>query len=42
LRLSGTYPLADTDRVLDTLTRILPVEVVFITRYWATVRAARS
>ncbi|MFM0727007.1 FecR domain-containing protein [Paraburkholderia strydomiana] len=42
LRLSGTYPLADTDRVLDTVTRILPVEVVFITRYWATVRAARS
>ncbi|MFM0012757.1 FecR domain-containing protein [Paraburkholderia sediminicola] len=42
LRLSGTYPLADTDRVLDTLARTLPVEVVFFTRYWATVRAARA
>ncbi|HEX7911449.1 MAG TPA: FecR family protein [Paraburkholderia sp.] len=42
LRLSGTFPLADTGRVLDTVTRTLPVEVVFITRYWATVRAARS
>ncbi|MFM0430608.1 FecR domain-containing protein [Paraburkholderia aspalathi] len=42
LRLSGTFPLADSDLVLDTLTRTLPVEVVFITRYWGTVRAARS
>ncbi|SOF01359.1 FecR family protein [Burkholderia sp. OK233] len=42
LRLSGTYPLADTDRVLDTLARTMPVEVVFFTRYWATVRAARA
>ncbi|NPT60537.1 FecR domain-containing protein [Paraburkholderia elongata] len=42
LRLSGTYPLTDTDRVLDTVARTLPVEVVFITRYWGTVRAARS
>ncbi|MGQ7934734.1 FecR domain-containing protein [Paraburkholderia sp. D1E] len=42
LRLSGTYPLADTDRVLDAVVTTLPVEVVFITRYWGTVRAARS
>lgn len=42
LRLSGTFPLTDTDRVLDTVARTLPVEVVFITRYWGTVRAARS
>ncbi|CAE6791935.1 Protein FecR [Paraburkholderia aspalathi] len=42
LRLSGTFPLADPDLVLDTLTRTLPVEVVFITRYWGTVRAASS
>ncbi|MFM0152365.1 FecR domain-containing protein [Paraburkholderia sediminicola] len=42
LRLSGTYPLADTERVLDTVVKTLPVEVVFITRYWGTVRAARS
>ncbi|WP_409076730.1 FecR domain-containing protein [Paraburkholderia sp. BL23I1N1] len=42
LRLSGTFPLADTDRVLDTVTRTLPVEVVFITRYWGTVRSSRA
>lgn len=42
LRLSGTFPLADIDRVLDTVARTLPVEIVFITRYWATVRAARG
>ncbi|MFL9868676.1 FecR domain-containing protein [Paraburkholderia fungorum] len=42
LRISGTFPLSDTDRVLDTVARTLPVEVVFITRYWGTVRAARS
>ncbi|OAJ63773.1 hypothetical protein A6V36_17310 [Paraburkholderia ginsengiterrae] len=40
LRLSGTFPLVDTGRVLDTVARTLPVEVVFITRYWVTVRAA--
>ncbi|MDE1005555.1 MAG: FecR domain-containing protein [Paraburkholderia fungorum] len=42
LRISGTFPLADTERVLDTLAATLPVEVVFITRYWGTVRAARA
>ncbi|MFM0206972.1 FecR domain-containing protein [Paraburkholderia sediminicola] len=42
LRLSGTFPLSDTDRVLDTVARTLPIEVVFITRYWGTVRAARA
>jgi transmembrane sensor len=42
LRLSGTFPLVDTNRVLDTVARTLPVEVVFITRYWVTVRAARA
>lgn len=42
LRLSGTFPLADIDRVLQTVANTLPVEVVFVTRYWGTVRAARS
>ncbi|MGF6772299.1 transmembrane sensor [Paraburkholderia sp. GAS199] len=42
LRISGTFPLADTDRVLQAVTNTLPVEVVFVTRYWGTVRAARS
>ncbi|WP_233272870.1 FecR domain-containing protein [Paraburkholderia acidisoli] len=40
LRLSGTYRLADTDLVLDTLTRALPLRVEFVTRYWVTVRPA--
>lgn len=42
LRVSGTYPLADTDRVLDMLRTTLPVEIRFMTRYWATVRPART
>lgn len=42
LRVSGTYPLADTDRVLDMLRTTMPVEIRFMTRYWATVLPARS
>lgn len=41
LRVSGTYPLADTDRILDTLRTTLPVEIHFLTRYWVTLRPAR-
>lgn len=41
-RLSGTYPLSDTDRVLNTLATTLPVELEYITRYWVTVKRARS
>lgn len=37
LRVSGVYPLADPDRVLDMLTRTHPVEVRGMTRYWTTV-----
>ena len=40
LRISGSYPLADTDRILDTLPTTLPVEIHFLTRYWVTVRPA--
>lgn len=42
LRVSGTYPLADTDRVLDALGAALPVEIRFFTRYWVTVRPAAA
>lgn len=42
LRVSGTYPLADTDRILDTLRTTLPVEVHFLTRYWVTLKPERS
>jgi transmembrane sensor len=41
-RLSGTYPLSNTDRVLNTLASTLSVEVEYITRYWVTVKPARS
>ncbi len=40
LRVSGSYPLADTDRILDTLRTTLPVEIHFLTRYWVTVQPA--
>ncbi|AJY40185.1 FecR family protein [Burkholderia humptydooensis] len=42
LRVSGTYPLDDTDRILDTLRETLPVDVEYLTRYWVTVVAARE
>lgn len=37
MRLSGVFLLADTDRILATLPRVLPVRVQWRTRYWATV-----
>lgn len=40
-RVSGTYPLADTDRILDTLRTALPVEIHSLTRYWVTVKPNR-
>lgn len=39
LRVSGAYPLADTDRVLAALARALPVQVQSRTRWWVTVAA---
>ncbi|GAA4326219.1 FecR family protein [Pigmentiphaga soli] len=36
LPVTGTYPLADTDRVLDMLRATLPVELRMRTRYWVT------
>ena len=40
LRLSGVFPLDDTDRILETLPSVLPVRVHQRTRYWITVEAA--
>ncbi|PLP96896.1 FecR domain-containing protein [Cupriavidus pauculus] len=40
LRVSGTFPVADTDRILDALRSMLPVRVHFMTRYWTTVLPA--
>lgn len=42
LRISGSYPLADTDRILNTLPATLPVKIHFLTRYWVTVRPAHT
>jgi len=38
LKVTGTYPLADTDKVLLMLTRVFPVDIAYLTRYWVTVR----
>lgn len=38
LRVSGIFPLADTDQVLDTLPHLLPVTVRRFTPYWVSVR----
>jgi len=37
LRVSGSYPLADTDRVLAALTRSLPVQIHRRTHWWVVV-----
>ncbi|MEH6565027.1 MAG: FecR family protein [Halopseudomonas sp.] len=34
LRISGSYPLADTDRILTSLTQSLPVRLHSLSRYW--------
>ncbi|MBZ8142576.1 hypothetical protein CLD22_22080 [Rubrivivax gelatinosus] len=39
LRVSGSYPLADVDRVLATLPAVLPVTAVWRTRWWLTLHA---
>jgi transmembrane sensor len=39
LRLSGVFPLDDTDRILATLQTVLPVRVGQRTRYWVVVHA---
>jgi transmembrane sensor len=39
LRLSGTFPLNDIDRILDTIARTLPVKIQYITRLWVNVTA---
>lgn len=38
LLLTGVFPLDNTDRVLDSLSRSLPVEIHRTTRYWVTVK----
>ncbi|HVY06763.1 MAG TPA: FecR domain-containing protein [Burkholderiales bacterium] len=38
LRVSGTYPLSDTDRVFAAIERNLPIKVERFTRYWVSVK----
>ncbi|APA67092.1 FecR domain-containing protein [Janthinobacterium sp. 1_2014MBL_MicDiv] len=42
LRLSGAFQLDDTDAVLESLTRILPVDVLYRTPYWVTIAARKK
>jgi len=37
MQISGSYPLADSERILDMLEIALPVKVQRFTRYWVTV-----
>lgn len=40
LRVSGAFPVGDTDQALAVLARSLPVRIRRVTRYWVTVGAA--
>lgn len=40
LRLSGVFPLDDTDRILAALPSVVPVQVRLRTRYWVALEAA--
>ncbi|MCC7646124.1 MULTISPECIES: FecR domain-containing protein [unclassified Janthinobacterium] len=42
LRLSGAFQLDDTDAVLDSLARMLPVDVLYRTPYWVTIAAGKK
>ena len=42
LRLSGAFQFDDTGAVLDSLTRMLPVEVLYRTPYWVTITARKK
>lgn len=39
LKVSGIYPLKDTERVLDMLLRTMPLETYTLTKYWVRVRS---
>lgn len=39
LKVSGIYPIEDTERVLDMLLHVHPIEIYSLTRYWVTIRA---
>lgn len=39
LKVSGIYPIEDTERVLDMLLHVHPIEIYSLTRYWVAIRA---
>lgn len=41
LRLSGAYPLDDTDRALTAIVQALPVRIETRTRYWVSIKARK-
>ncbi len=42
LRVSGTFPLGDTDRILTTLGQTLKLDVEHFTRFWVTLKPRRN
>jgi transmembrane sensor len=42
LRITGAFQLADTDAALENVAQLLPVQVHFRTRYWATIAPAEN
>lgn len=42
LRVSGTFPLSDTDRILAALAQTLKLEVQHFTRFWVTLKPRQS
>ncbi len=39
LRITGAFQLHDTDAVLQNVAHLLPVQVLYRTRYWVTLTA---
>lgn len=42
LRVTGSFQLADTDRILALLASTMPLEVQSRTRYWVTLTARKT
>ncbi|MCE4063440.1 DUF4880 domain-containing protein [Pandoraea sputorum] len=42
LRISGAFPTSDTDRILASLPRVLPVRIRSMTKYWTMIEASTS
>ncbi len=42
LRLTGAFQLDDTDTVLESLARMLPIDVLYRSQYWVTLTARKK